>query len=221
LETKDRTVLVSTDSRITLEALKNQMNHTYLIEKIRKKVNEMEKQNWKIEFNWIKAHAGHHGNELAEQLAKEAATNRDIKECYKRIPKSTVKRELSERSVTKWQSEGDDTTKGAITKTFLPKIADRLKLKINVTPNFTTMVTGHCNIKSYLHKYKIVDSPMCSCKSGEQTIDHILFDCKLLQHERDSLKAAVLRSENCPVSRNILISKYSKNFNKFTDSISF
>jgi ribonuclease HI len=78
LETNDRTVLVSIDIRITLEALKNRMNHTYLTEKIRKKVIEMEKQNWKTEFNWIKAHAGHHGNELADQLAKEAATNRDI-----------------------------------------------------------------------------------------------------------------------------------------------
>jgi ribonuclease HI len=78
----------------------------------------MEKQNWKIKFNWIKAHGGHQGNELADELAKEAATNRDINECYRRIPKSTVKRELREHSVTKWQSEWDYTTKGAITKTF-------------------------------------------------------------------------------------------------------
>jgi ribonuclease HI len=31
------------------------------------------KQNWKIEFNWIKAQAGHKGNELADQLAKVTA----------------------------------------------------------------------------------------------------------------------------------------------------
>jgi len=49
-----------------------------------------------------------------------------------------------------------------------------IKLKINVTPNFTTMVTGHGNIKSYLQKYKILDSPMCSCKSGVQRVDHII-----------------------------------------------
>jgi hypothetical protein len=95
------------------------------------KVIEMESQNWKIEFNWIKAHAGHHGNELVDQLAKEAATSRDINVCYTRTPKSTVLRELNELSVTKWQSEWDNTTKGAITKSFLPKIVDRLKLKIN------------------------------------------------------------------------------------------
>jgi ribonuclease HI len=81
LETNERTVLVSTDSRITLESLKKQKNHTYLIEKIRMKLTEMELQNWKIEFNWIKVHAGHHGNELADELAKEAATSRDINVC--------------------------------------------------------------------------------------------------------------------------------------------
>jgi len=58
-----------------------------------------------------------------------------------------VRRELSDNSVTKWQGEWDYTTKGANTKYFFPKIADRLKLKINVTPNFKTMVTGHGNIK--------------------------------------------------------------------------
>jgi len=99
--------------------------------------------------------AGHLGNRLADELAKEAATNGDIDECYKRIPKSTALSERSVLSVTKWQSEWDRTTKGAITKSFFPRIADRLKMKIDVTPNFTTMVTGHSNIKSYLHKYKI------------------------------------------------------------------
>ena len=35
METTERTVRVSTDSRTTLELLKNRKNHTYLIEKIR------------------------------------------------------------------------------------------------------------------------------------------------------------------------------------------
>ena len=163
----------------------------------------MELQNWEIEFSWIKAHTGHHGNELADQLAKEAATSRDINEGYKRIPKSTVLSELNDHSATKWQSEWDNTTKGAITKSFFAKIADRLKIKVNITPNLTTMVTGHGNIKSYLHKYKILGSPMCSCKSGEQTVDHILFGCKLLEQERDSLKAAVLQSVKTHSSTNM------------------
>jgi len=78
LETNDKTTLKFTDSRITLESLKNRKNHTYLIENIRKKVTEMENQDWKIKLTWIKVHARHLGNELADQTAKEAATHSDI-----------------------------------------------------------------------------------------------------------------------------------------------
>jgi hypothetical protein len=75
------------------------------------------------------------------------------------------------------------------------------------------------NIKSYLYKLKILGSPMCCCTSGEQTVDHILFECKLLEQERGRLKAAILRSENWPVCKNILINEYNKYFMIFTNSI--
>jgi hypothetical protein len=107
-----------------------------------------------------------------------------MKACYNRIPKRAVKSELSDCSVTKWQIEWDHTTKGVTTKLYFPKIADRLKLKIRVTSNFTMMVTGHDNINSYLYKYKIIDSPMCRCITGEQTTDHLLYDCNLMKKER-------------------------------------
>ena len=68
-----KTVLVYTDSRITLQFLQNQKKHTDIIEQIRTKAIEMEKQDWKVEFSWTKAHAGNRGNELADQLAGEAA----------------------------------------------------------------------------------------------------------------------------------------------------
>jgi hypothetical protein len=134
---------------------------------------------------------------------KEAASNNDITECYKKIPKSEVLSELNEVSVTKWQSDWDLTTKGAIMKSFFPNIEERLKQKIDVTPNFTTLVTGHGNIKAYLHKYKIQESPICSCKRGEQTVDHVLYDCELLEEETDRLKAAVMRTDSWPVSKTL------------------
>jgi len=62
-------------------------------------------------------------------------------------------------------------------------------------------------------------SPMCPCKIGEQTTDHILYDCELVNQERDKLKAAILRSENWPISKDTLINKYTKIFNKFVDSV--
>ena len=81
----------------------------------------MEQQDWKVEFSWIKAHAGHRGNELAEQQAKEAAKNKNINECYNRFPKSEMMCELNKQSVKQWQTEWDKTIKGATTKLLPPK----------------------------------------------------------------------------------------------------
>jgi ribonuclease HI len=38
----------------------------------------MEMQNWKIDFDWIKAHTGNHEDELADQLTEEAEISREI-----------------------------------------------------------------------------------------------------------------------------------------------
>jgi ribonuclease HI len=59
----------------------------------------LEQTERKIHFCWVKTHAGILGNELADTLAKDAAMNLDITECYNKVPKSVVKRELEDRSV--------------------------------------------------------------------------------------------------------------------------
>jgi ribonuclease HI len=78
---------IYTDSQMTLDSLKNSNIHTLLIEEIRRKLTEMVKTNWKIQFCWIKAHVGIQGNELADTLAKEAVMNSDITECSRKFQK--------------------------------------------------------------------------------------------------------------------------------------
>ena len=68
-----REITIHTDSKITLQSLKNPKNHEHLIDEIRKTAISVEKQNWHITLTWIRAHIGHYGNELADKLAKEAA----------------------------------------------------------------------------------------------------------------------------------------------------
>ena len=65
-----RAILIHTDSRISLDSLKNIKNRNYLIEAIRKKTIGLEAENWYIEYTWIKAHAGHEGNELGGQTCQ-------------------------------------------------------------------------------------------------------------------------------------------------------
>jgi ribonuclease HI len=90
IEKEDKTATIYTDSRITMDSLKNGNIHTYIIEEIRRNVAEMGEIKWKIQFCSVKAHDGIQGNEMANTIAKEAATNVDIIECYKKVPKSVV-----------------------------------------------------------------------------------------------------------------------------------
>jgi hypothetical protein len=118
-----------------------------------------------------------------------------------------------------WQREWDRSTKGQITKQSFPNIADRLNIKLNLTHNFTLMVTGHGNINSYLHRFKISDIPSRTCGTQDQTTDHLLFECELLQKERKELTTTILKTDVWPTNRPDLIKKYLKAFLQFTSAI--
>jgi ribonuclease HI len=70
-----RTAVIYTDSKITLDSISSAKNHNHLVEEIRKRSGTLSKKNGKIEFKWVKAHAGIYGNEIAYRLAKEATQN--------------------------------------------------------------------------------------------------------------------------------------------------
>jgi len=152
-------------------------------------------------------------------MAKEAANNKNIEESYRKIPKSAILNELKENSTKQWQRKWENTTKGAKTKLFFPKVEDRIKVRINTTPKFTTIKTGHSNIKSYLYKCKIIENPQCQCKNGDQTVQNIIFECTNFDQETEKLKALVMRTENWPVSFNKLSTIYYKNIKEYIDSI--
>jgi hypothetical protein len=80
---------------------------------------------------------------------------------YSKIPKSVVKSELESISIDKWQGDWNQTTKGSITKDYFPKVTERLNMKLSINGSLTTMMTGHGNIKAYLHRFKLIDSATC------------------------------------------------------------
>jgi hypothetical protein len=84
-----------------------------------------------------------------------------------------------------------------------------------VTHNVTTIMTGHGNIRSYLHRLKIIASPECPCSHGIQTADHVIFQCKRLRNERAILKSSVLKEGKLPVSKCELTNRTLKQFINF------
>jgi hypothetical protein len=79
------------------------------------------------------------------------------------------------------------------------------------------MVTGHGNIKSYLHRFKIIDAPDSPCGKGNQTTEHILLECEILQEDREHLRAAIAKTDKWPINKDKFIKKHYKVFAKFTE----
>jgi hypothetical protein len=101
-------------------------------------------------------------------LAKEAASRSEVDIVYNKISKSAVIRALKEEGVQEWQREWDASAKGAITKTFFLIIRDRLSKRLQTGIKQSTIVTGHGTLRSYYHRFKIIDDPKCVCKKGPQ-----------------------------------------------------
>jgi hypothetical protein len=94
-------------------------------------------------------------------------------------------------------------------------------MKITLTPNFTAMVTSHGKTRSYLHRFKIIDSPACPCDNGIQTEEHLIYECGKLNYERRELIADISKEDPWPVRKSLLVNKYLKQITHFTKSIDY
>ena len=131
--------------------------------------------------------------------------------CYNKIPISEIARQEAEKTIAKWQIQWDATTKGRATKEYFPNVTERLKMKLRLSPNLTVMLTAHGKTKAYLHRFKKIQSPDCVCKQGDQTTDHLLYDCEILGKEREKLIPYTSKEVKWPVRRWELVKEYLNN----------
>jgi hypothetical protein len=59
---------------------------------------------------------------------------------------------------------------------------------INLTPKLAAVLSGHGKMRAYFHRFNIREDAACSCGQGDQTMDHLLFQCTRDEYTRRAPK---------------------------------
>ena len=95
-------------------------------------------------------------------------------------------------------------------------------MRVPITPEFTAVVSGHGMTKTYLHRFSLTDDPTCPCSEGEQTVEHLICVCRILEPQRSYLIQHIKTSGGFwPPTNNELVAKYLNAFSQFVKSIDF
>ncbi|GBM55806.1 Putative protein in type-1 retrotransposable element R1DM [Araneus ventricosus] len=117
--TANEDVNIRSDSESSLQALKS----FNVKSKITQEAQMTLLENARIRLGCVKAHIGIKGNEIADTLAKEAAT--DGIPASLPFPKSFPKKQLLQLSLSRWQAEWDNGETGRSVYSIIPKISNK------------------------------------------------------------------------------------------------
>lgn len=172
--------IVASDSRSGLEIICDTDTVHPIAFSIRASLRELHNKGVNVKLFWVKAHIGIIGNERADELAKRAALHNKQVAWYDKFPLSYAKHIIRNATVQVWQDRYMAASAGGTTKLFFRDVAlaYRVLREIRLNNFLTQIFTGHGGFRAYLYKFKLADSPLCTCGSDEpQTVLHILFYC--------------------------------------------
>ncbi|KAG8184453.1 hypothetical protein JTE90_002302 [Oedothorax gibbosus] len=168
-------VSLFSDIRSGLQTIANPDNRCSIAISILEHIEKAKTLHVKMNLNWVKAHVGITGNELADSAAKEA-TELELQDWAQKLPKSYLRRSLKTMAQDLWQNRWNETTNGLVTKKFFPKVSTSRLIRGRVAQ----LATGHGRFPSYLQRFNFDIEGECWCGLGMGSSDHYLTNCTLL-----------------------------------------
>ena len=188
-------VLIRSDSQSAINAI-FKTSTTSKVVMACKGVLRTAKENHRIGIEWIKGHADHTGNELADMLAKKASlTKVDTVGPQIPVPLAGIKRKLKEYFVKEWQKRWSAEMLCRTSKRFFPCVAgSKIKKTCKLTKSNLNLLiqagTGHALVGHHVGKWIGDVTDKCElCLEGPESTEHLFFECPALERNRREIMA--------------------------------
>ena len=153
-------------------------------------LNQLDKQNH-VSIAWIPGHAGVHGNEVADHLAKSGSKSKiHGPEPFITVPYASCVSAVKDWSTDRWKSMWNKRKDCFRMKEAVGWTSSRLTMRLHnlKRPQLNRVVqvlTGHCNLQRHNKTTGCVESFLCpKCSLEDETPNHHVGNCKLYQDIR-------------------------------------
>ena len=173
-----REVRVCTDSQSALRRLAEgpAAQTDVLADKVWQRLLDLADRGTHTSLQWVPGHAGLPGNELADEIAREAANleQRDVP-----IDLPSAKARLRRHAHREWEQRLQPTRYARQNGVRRPPLAERLGLSRRECVEAARLRTGHSlMLREYRHRIGLEDDPTCpECGLEDETLTHLLTDC--------------------------------------------
>uniref|UniRef100_A0A6M2DNA1 Putative rna-directed dna polymerase from mobile element jockey-like isoform x2 n=1 Tax=Xenopsylla cheopis TaxID=163159 RepID=A0A6M2DNA1_XENCH len=208
--------IILIDSMSVVNAINTpKMNGNSLLYNTINKIERSKMEGRQIHIVWIRGHEGIVGNDIADELAKQASESQSS---TMKIPIMDLKSVIKIKGLEQWQRiyEHISKKKGRVFSYCKPKVSlntwfHNLKLDRKTITMGNRIRFNHTFLRSHLYRIGILDDPRCVCGSKEETADHLLWECTIYDKHRKVLYEG-LQNEKIifPINLRILLATNNK-----------
>jgi ribonuclease HI len=195
---KNMDITIRSDSQAAIAAVKAINISSKTVLECKTWINKLGTRN-RVTLSWLKAHAGHPGNDRADWLAKEGTTQGGSGP-WPNEPASHLQNKLQDKTNDQWQQNwAADPDVCKHSKAFIQNVSQNVsKLNKTLVNNsdrqlvgiLVQFITGHCGLRYHEKKSNPATDPKCRfCleDAASETPIHLIGECEALTVYRQQL----------------------------------